>query len=109
MELDDAGWPQLWWGKAMIPHSHAAVWLLFFFEEFIRWSSSDFFLLCHITPVTFTGTCPGCEHSQAWNKSQGKMLEPHLPLRGLVGGDLQLALGSSQQWSRRKESGRAAQ
>lgn len=39
MELDDAGWPQLWWGKAMIPHSHAAVWLVFFFEEFIRWSS----------------------------------------------------------------------
>lgn len=107
------GW--CWLAPALVGQSHdpsqscCSLAGLFFFEEFIRWSSSDFFLLCHITPVTFTGTCPGCKHSQAWNKSQGKKLQLHLPRRGLVGGDLQLALGSSQQWSRRKESGRAAQ
>jgi len=44
-------------------------------------------------PVTFTGTCPACEPSQAQNRSEGKMLGPQLPCRGLVGGDLAACLG----------------
>lgn len=29
VELDVAGWLQLWWGKATIPQNHTAAWLLF--------------------------------------------------------------------------------